>query len=39
MSDEELGAFLGDWAERHLCWIMDGSGEALAWLQQPAEEG
>lgn len=33
MSDEELGLFLGEWAEKHLCWMCDGTGEVLAWLQ------
>ena len=35
MSDEELGEFLGEWAERSLAWKRDGLGECLAWLQEP----
>ena len=38
MSDEELGLFLGEWAERHLCWMQDGAGEVLCWLREPYEE-
>lgn len=37
MSDEELGIFLGEWAEKPLAWKQDGTGECLAWLRQPAE--
>ena len=38
MSDEELGIFLGEWAEKPWTWKRDGEGECLAWLKQPAEE-
>lgn len=37
MTDEELGLFLGEWAERHLAWMCDGTGEALAWLEEAWE--
>lgn len=39
MTDEELGMFLGEWAERPLAWKCDGTGECLAWLQQPYKDG
>ena len=38
MTDEELGLFLGEWAERHLCCMCDGTGETLHWLKQPYKE-
>lgn len=38
MSDEELGIFLGEWADKPLSWKRDGEGECLAWLQEPAKE-
>lgn len=38
MPDEELGLFLGEWADRHLFWMCDGTGEALYWLKQPYKE-
>lgn len=38
MSDEELGIFLGEWADNPLSWKRDGEGECLAWLQEPAKE-
>lgn len=38
MSDEELGIFLAEWAEKPWTWKKDGEGECLAWLKQPAEE-
>lgn len=37
MSDEELGAFLGEWAAKECVWTTDGTGEVLAWLKEPAE--
>jgi hypothetical protein len=37
MSDEELGIFLAEWAEKPWTWKKDGEGECLAWLKQPAE--
>lgn len=38
MGDEELGIFLGEWADNPWAWKRDGEGECLAWLQQPAED-
>lgn len=38
MSDEELGIFLAEWAEKPWTWKKDGEGECLAWLKQPVEE-
>lgn len=38
MSDEEMGKFLGEWAEKPWAWKRDGEGECLAWLQEPAEK-
>ena len=37
MSDEELGIFLAEWAEKPWAWKKDGEGECLYWLKQPAE--
>ena len=39
MSDEELGIFLAEWADKPWAWKRDGEGECLAWLKEPAEEG
>ncbi|WP_298016675.1 hypothetical protein [uncultured Dysosmobacter sp.] len=38
MSDEELSAFLAQWAQKPLAWKCDEKGELIYWLQQPAEE-
>ena len=38
MTDEELGIFLGEWAENPLSWKQDGTGECLRWLQEPPKE-
>ena len=38
MTDEELGIFLGEWADKPWAWKRDGEGECLAWLQEPAKE-
>lgn len=39
MSDEELGIFLAEWADKPWAWKRDGEGECLAWLKEPAKEG
>ena len=39
MSDEELGIFLAEWAEKPWAWKQDGEGECLAWLRQPVKDG
>lgn len=39
MTDEELGQFLGEWAEKHRFWMCDGTGECLGWLKGPYKEG
>ena len=39
MSDEELGIFLAEWAEKPWAWKRDGEGECLVWLQEPVKEG
>ena len=39
MSDEELGIFLAEWAEKPWAWKQDGEGECLAWLQEPVKDG
>ena len=38
MTDEELGVFLGEWADNHLFWMCDGTGEVLDWLKRPYKE-
>ena len=38
MSDEELGLFLAEWAEKPWAWKRDGEGECLAWLKDPYKE-
>jgi hypothetical protein len=38
MSDEELAAFLSEWAERSLAWYGE-YGETLDWLKQPVKDG
>ena len=38
MSDEELAAFLSEWAERCLAWYGE-YGETLDWLNQPVKDG
>lgn len=38
MTDEELGIFLAEWAEKPWTWKKDGEGECLVWLKQPVEE-
>ena len=38
MSDEELGVFLAEWAEKPRAWKRDGEGECLAWLKEPYKE-
>ena len=38
MGDEELGIFLGEWADNPWAWKRDVEVECLAWLQQPAED-
>ena len=39
MSDEELGLFLAEWAEKPWAWKRDGEGECLVWLQEPVKGG
>lgn len=38
MSDEELGIFLAEWAEKPWAWKRDGEGECLRWLKEPYKE-
>lgn len=38
MSDEELGVFLAEWAEKPWAWKRDGEGECLAWLRDPVKK-
>lgn len=33
MSDEQLGEFLGEWANDPPAWRRDGAGEVLSWLK------
>ena len=35
MSDEQLGEFLGEWANDPPAWRRDGSGEVMSWLKDP----
>lgn len=37
MSDEELGVFLAEWAEKPWAWKRDSEGECLAWLREPVK--
>lgn len=38
MNDEELAAFLSEWAERCLAWYGE-YGETLVWLKEPVKDG